>query len=62
MNKEKIAKLEKAGWSVGDFGDAFGLSDADRAFVEMRLAAAREVDRLRTEQGEQSEKEPDTRR
>lgn len=51
MNKDKIAKLEKAGWSVGDFGDAFGLSDADRAFVEMRLAAAREVDRLRTEQG-----------
>ena len=30
MNKDKIAKLEKAGWSVGDFGDAFGLSESPR--------------------------------
>lgn len=51
MDKGKIEKLEKAGWKVGDFGDAFDLSEADRAFVGMRLAAAREVDRLREEQG-----------
>lgn len=51
MDKGKIEKLKKAGWSVGDFGDAFNLSEVDRAFVGMRLAAAREVDRLREEQG-----------
>ena len=51
MDKARINRLEKAGWKMGDFGDAFGLSDEDRAFVQMRLAAAREVDRLREEQG-----------
>lgn len=51
MDTERIKKLEKAGWRMGDFGDAFGLSPEDRAFVEMQLAVAREVDRLRQEQG-----------
>ena len=51
MDKERIKKLEKAGWQMGDFGDAFDLSAEDRAFVEMRLSVAREVDRLREEQG-----------
>ena len=51
MDKERIKKLETAGWKMGDFGDAFGLSPEDRVFVEMRLAVAREVDRLREEQG-----------
>ena len=51
MDKNRIKRLEKAGWKMGDFGDAFALSAEDRAFVEMRLAAAREVDRLREEQG-----------
>ena len=36
---------------MGDYGDAFGLSDEDRVYVEMRLATAREVDRLRHEMG-----------
>ena len=49
--KERIKKLANMGWKMGDFGDAFDLSPEDRAFVEMRLAAAREVDRLREEQG-----------
>lgn len=51
LDKTRIKKLENAGWKMGDFGDAFALSAEDRAFVEMRLAAAREVDRLREEQG-----------
>ena len=51
MKKERIKKLENAGWQMGDFGDAFDLTPEDRAFVEMRLAATREVDRLREEQG-----------
>ena len=51
MDKERIKKLEKVGWKMGDFGDAFDLTPEDRTFVEMRLAAAREVDRLREEQG-----------
>ena len=51
MDKERIKKLESVGWKSGDFGDAFDLSLEDRAFVEMRLAVAREVDRLREEQG-----------
>lgn len=37
--------------TVRDFGDAFDLSAEDRAFVEMRLSVAREVDRLGEEQG-----------
>ena len=51
MDKDRIKRLEKVGWKMGDFGDAFSLSAEARAFVEMRLAVAREVDRLREEQG-----------
>lgn len=46
MTPEMKKRLEKAGWTVGDYGDVFGLTAEDRAFVEMRLAAAREVNRL----------------
>ena len=51
MNANKIERLKQAGWQMGDYGDALGLSAEDRAFVEMRLAAAREVDRLLARQG-----------
>ena len=50
MSPEKKKRLEEAGWTVGDYGDVFGLTAEDRAFVEMRLAAAREVDRLLAKQ------------
>ena len=50
ISPEKKKRLEEAGWTVGDYGDVFGLTAEDRAFVEMRLAAAREVDRLLSKQ------------
>lgn len=51
MNPSKIERLEKAGLQVGDYGDVLGLTAEDRAFIEMRLAAAREVDRLLSKRG-----------
>lgn len=37
MNKNKIKRLEAAGWSAGTSEDFLGLSDAESAFVELRL-------------------------
>lgn len=39
MNPDKQKRLEQAGWTVGDYGDVFGLTEEDRAAVENRLAA-----------------------
>ena len=39
--------LEAAGWATGDYGDFLGLSDAERQLVELRVAVALAVRRLR---------------
>lgn len=39
MNPDKKKRLEQAGWTVGDYGDVFGLTPEDRTAVENRLAA-----------------------
>ncbi len=37
MDKEKIKRLEEAGWIVGDIKQLFDLTDEDIAFIEKRL-------------------------
>ena len=41
MRKEKKARLVSAGWKVGSVRDFLGLSKAEEAMVELRLALSR---------------------
>jgi DNA-binding transcriptional regulator YiaG len=43
MKADKRKKLEKAGWRVGSAADFLSLTDAEAAFVEMKLALADEL-------------------
>lgn len=47
MRKEKRERLARAGWKVGDAKDFLGLSDADSALVEIRVALADQLKRRR---------------
>ncbi len=47
MKTDKRARLEKAGWRLGNAGDFLGLSEAESAVVEMRIALARTLRRQR---------------
>jgi ribosome-binding protein aMBF1 (putative translation factor) len=49
MDKAKQNRLERAGWRSGDAGDFLGLSEQERAFVELKLALADYLRDLRTE-------------
>ena len=49
MNAERKKKLEAAGWKIGDYADFLGLTPEEKALVEIRLAATREMERLRAE-------------
>jgi DNA-binding XRE family transcriptional regulator len=40
MNADKRKRLEKAGWRVGSAAEFLSLTDAEAAFVEMKLALA----------------------
>lgn len=40
MNKNKIAKIERRGWKVGDAANFLGLSTEEAAYVEMKVALA----------------------
>ena len=51
MTPERRKQLEDAGHTVTTAEDFFGLDDFDRKVVAFRLALAREVRRLRAEQG-----------
>ena len=48
MNKKKKAKLEAAGYRVGDASEFLGLSAQETALVEMRLALSRALRVQRT--------------
>jgi phage-related protein/DNA-binding XRE family transcriptional regulator len=50
MKRVKKARLEAAGWRVGDAADFLALSDAERALVETRLALAEGVRQRRRRQ------------
>ncbi len=43
MKAEKRKNLEKAGWRVGSAADFLSLSEAEAAYVEMKLAFAQEL-------------------
>jgi hypothetical protein len=50
MKREMKARLEAAGWKVGDAADFLALSDEERALVETRLALAEGVRQRRRRQ------------
>ena len=50
MKTEKKNRLEKAGWKVGSTQDFLGLSDAEAAIVEVRVALAHQLRARRAEQ------------
>lgn len=49
MDAERKKKLEAAGWKFGDYADFLGMTPEEKAVVEIRLAATREMERLRAE-------------
>ena len=51
MKSEKKARLERAGWIVGNADQFLKLSPQEARFVEMKLALAAGVRRLRERQG-----------
>jgi len=51
MRKSKRARLEAAGWAVGSVKDFLGLSEADAALIEMKLALSRSLRDRREQRG-----------
>ncbi len=51
MRKDKKARLEKAGWLVGSAETFLGLSDAESAIVDIRVALAAVLKSTRLEHG-----------
>jgi hypothetical protein len=47
MKKAKKAKLEAAGWRVGDAADFLGLTKEEAALIEMKLGLAESLRRRR---------------
>jgi len=51
MKNSKRAKLEAAGWAVGSVKEFLGLSEAESAIIDMKLALSRSLRERRTKQG-----------
>lgn len=51
MRKRKRIKLEAAGWTVGSVKEFLGLSEADAALIEMKLALSRSLRERRKKYG-----------
>jgi len=51
MKRSKREKLEAAGWAVGSVQEFLGLSDADAALIEMKLALSRTLRDRRQRRG-----------
>jgi predicted XRE-type DNA-binding protein len=47
MQAKKIRKLKKAGWRMGGAGDFLGLSESEEAYINLKLALARELTLVR---------------
>ena len=47
MNQAKRKKLEAAGWKFGTASDFLALTPAEKAYVEMKLSLARELQKER---------------
>lgn len=48
MRVNKRKKVEAAGWKVADTGEFLGLTDAEEAFIELRLRLAEGLKARRT--------------
>ena len=51
MKRDKKARLERAGWVVGDAAQFLKLSAQEQRFVELKLALATGVRQLRERRG-----------
>ena len=51
MKRDKRQRLERAGWTVGGTADFLGLKAQETRFIELKLALATGVKRLRERQG-----------
>ena len=51
MKKSKREKLEAAGWAVGTAQEFLGLSDAEAALIELKLALSRNLRDRRQRRG-----------
>ncbi len=51
MKKSKREKIEAAGWVVGSAQEFLGLSDADAALIELKLALSRSLRDRRQRRG-----------
>ena len=51
MRKSKRTRLKTAGWVVGSVKEFLGLSEADTALIEMKLALSHSLRDRRTKQG-----------
>lgn len=51
MKTSKRRRLTRAGWTVGDAAQFLGLSPEEQRFIELKLALAAAVRRLRERQG-----------
>ncbi len=51
MDEAKRKRLEAAGWTMGDYGDFLGLTDAERQHVELRGDLRHGIRRLREAKG-----------
>ena len=49
MDAERKKKREAADWKFGDYADFLDMTPEEKAVVEIRLAATREMERLRAE-------------
>jgi len=49
MDKKTEARLEAAGWNIGDAQEFLGLSEAEAEFIEMKLALAEDLRARRLE-------------
>jgi hypothetical protein len=51
MNERKRARLEAAGWTIGDAGDFLGLSEVERREIDLRIELAQAIRRRRQRSG-----------
>ncbi len=51
MNERRKKDLEAGGWRVGDAAEFLGLTSEEAAFVEVKLALARQLRELRQTRG-----------
>lgn len=50
MNPDKIQRLEAKGWKAGSVSDFLGLTPAEAAYIELKLALSRNLRKRRQEQ------------